>query len=148
MALIEFGSFRLWMDNRPAVGLFMRLGLFAFALLLTQGACSPGERLGPDAAQGIEGVVLLGPQCPVQTVENPCPDLPYEAWINVQSAGGGSVTRIRSGEDGRFRVGLSPGLYLLDPEGGNPFPVAGEQEVRVLKGVYTEVIVSFDTGIR
>lgn len=118
------------------------------AILLTLTACGTDDLLGPDAAQGIEGIVLLGPQCPVQTLENPCPDLPYEAWIDVRRASGGSVTRIRSGEDGRFRVGLRPGPYILDPESGNPFPIASELEVQVDEGVYAEVIVSFDTGIR
>lgn len=104
--------------------------------------------LGPDAPQGIEGIVMLGPQCPVQTLEDPCPDLPYEAWIEVRTAGGESVTRVRSGEDGRFRVGLRAGRYVLHPEDGDPFPVASEQEVDVRKSVYSEVTVSFDTGIR
>jgi len=111
-------------------------------------ACGPDDLLGPEAAQGIEGIVLLGPLCPVESLENACPDLPYQAWIDVRNRNGDRVTRVRSGEDGRFRVGLHPGLYLLDPESGDPFPVAGEQEVRVEDGVYTEVTVSFDTGIR
>jgi len=111
-------------------------------------ACNSDDLLEPGAAQGIDGVVLLGPQCPVQTLEDPCPDLPYQAWINVRTASGESVTRIRSGEDGRFRVGLVPGRYVLNPESGDPFPIASEQEVAVGDGAYTEVIVSFDTGIR
>lgn len=119
-----------------------------FAILLTLTACGGDDLLGPDAPQGIEGIVLLGPQCPVQTLEDPCPDIPYAAWIEVRRASGGSVTRIRSGEDGRFRIGLSPGRYILDPESGDPFPVAGELEVLVDRGVYAEVTISFDTGIR
>lgn len=39
------------------------------AILLTLNACGTNDLLGPDAAQGIEGIVLLGPQCPVQTVD-------------------------------------------------------------------------------
>lgn len=118
------------------------------AILLALTACGTIAVLGPGAPQGIEGIVLLGPQCPVQSLENPCPDLPHEAWIDVRSADGDSLTRIRSGPDGRFRVGLRPGQYVLDPESGNPFPIAGEQEVEVGDGVYTEVIVNLDTGIR
>ena len=116
--------------------------------LLALTACGSDDLLGPDAEQGIEGIVLLGPQCPVESLENPCPDLPYRAWINLRRGNGTFVTRIRSGEDGRFRIGLRPGLYLLDPESGNPFPAAREQEARVEEGVYTSVTVSFDTGIR
>jgi len=118
------------------------------ACLLALVACGADDLLGPEAAQGIEGIVLLGPQCPVQSIDNPCPDLPHQVWIDVRRAAGGSVTRIRSGEDGRFRVGLRPGLYVLDPESGNPFPAASEQEVEVQEGVHTQVVVSLDTGIR
>lgn len=118
-------------------------------VLFTLVACSgEDDLLEPGAVQGIDGIVLLGPQCPVQTLEDPCPDLPYEAWIDVRSAEGESVTRIRSGEDGRFRIGLRPGQYVLDPESGDPFPISGEQEVEVGAGAYVEVVVSFDTGIR
>jgi hypothetical protein len=66
----------------------------------------------------------------------------------VKRIDAGTVGRIRSAEDGRFRIGLRPGSYLLHPESGNPFPVAGEVEVEVKEGVYTEVTIHFDTGIR
>jgi len=110
--------------------------------------CGQGLLLGPDADQGIDGIALLGPICPVQSVDDPCPDRPYQAWIWVRSAIGAPLTRVHTGEDGRFRVGLAPGRYILDPEGGDPFPSASVQEVEVVAGVYTEVVVSFDTGIR
>lgn len=121
---------------------------YLIAILFTVAACGPGDLLGPGAPQGIQGMVLLGPQCPVQSQENPCPDLPYRAWINVRNRAGGLVSRIRSGEDGRFRIGLRPGLYVIDPESGNPFPVASDLDVEVDDGVYAEVTISFDTGIR
>ena len=53
-------------------------------------ACGSDDVLGPDARQGIAGVVLIGPQCPVQSVDNPCPDLPYQAWIDVRNSSGHS----------------------------------------------------------
>ena len=111
-------------------------------------ACGASELLGPGASQGIDGLVLIGPQCPVQRPDDPCPDLPHQAWIGVRTATGSHVTRVRSGEDGRFRVGLRRGSYVLEPESGSPFPIAGEQSVEVEEGVYTDVVVSFDTGIR
>ena len=110
------------------------------------GGCGDGF-LGPDD-QGIEGIVLIGPQCPVQSLEDPCPDLPYQATIEVRSRDGRTATQVVSGEDGRFRIGLFPGFYTLHPESGDPFPRASDQEVVVLDGVYTEVTVTFDTGIR
>lgn len=120
----------------------------ALVLGFCMGGCGSDDLLGPDAAQGIDGMVLLGPQCPVQSAEDPCPDLPYQAWIRIRRSDGDSVTRIRSGEDGTFRVGLRPGDYVLDPESGDPFPTAEPQQVTVVAGEYAEVVVSFDTGIR
>ena len=125
-----------------------RGALAAVGALIGLTACGPSDLLGPDAAQGIEGIALLGPQCPVQSQQDPCPDRPYQAWVTVRDSGGGSVTPFRTGDDGRFRVGLRPGRYTLDPESGDPFPVASEQGVDVVGGVYTEVVISFDTGIR
>lgn len=130
------------MRIRRTVGLTLGL-LVALSL-----GCGSSDLLGPEALQGIDGMVLLGPQCPVMSLENPCPDLPYQAWIVIRRPTGGVVTRVRSEADGHFRVGLRPGRYVLDPESGDPFPVATEQEATVVEGVYTEVVVSFDTGIR
>lgn len=117
-------------------------------LVLALSACGADELLGPDAAQGIAGVALLGPQCPVQTEQDPCPDQPHQAWITVRRTSGDAVTRVRTGADGRFRVGLKAGDYVLDPEDGDPFPTASDQNVTVQQGTFTEVTVSFDTGIR
>lgn len=118
------------------------------AIVLIVAACGTGDLLGPDAPQGVNGMVLLGPQCPVQTQENPCPDLPFEASITVRRVGGGTVGWTRSGEDGRFSIGLRPGQYVLDPESGDPFPSATPVEVEVTEGTYTDVTIYFDTGIR
>lgn len=123
-----------------AVGLAVVLALAA--------ACGTDSLLGPDAPQGIDGLVLIGPQCPVQSEENPCPDLPYEAAIELWNEDGEFVTRIRSGTDGTFRVGLRPGSYRLLPQSGDPFPVAQEQTVEVVRDEYVDVTVLFDTGIR
>ena len=122
--------------------------LLALTLLLALTACGSDALLGPDAAQGIDGLVLSGPQCPVQTLEDPCPDLPLEATIDVRLRDGARVTTVRSDVDGRFRVGLEAGAYTLVPENGNPFPTASPVEVDVAAGAYTEVTVSYDTGIR
>lgn len=110
--------------------------------------CGSDLLLGPDADQGVEGVALRGPRCPVVSVDNPCPDEPYSAWIRIGEEGGGQVTRVRSGADGRFRVGLKPGRYVVEGESGDPFPRGERQVVDVKAGVWSEITVSFDTGIR
>ena len=103
----------------------------AVALLWVTAACGTGSPLASDARQGIDGMVLIGPQCPVQSIDDPCPDLPHEASIDVRVRGGALITRVRSDVDGTFRVGLSPGSYTLEPEQGDPFPTAAAQEVEV-----------------
>lgn len=124
----------------------LSLAVTLAALALT--ACDGTRLLGPDAAQGIEGLVLIGPLCPVATPDNPCPDQPYQASIDVLDRGQNLVTRIESGSDGTFRVGLEPGLYILVPERGDPLPEAAEKVVDVQAGVWSPVTINFDTGIR
>jgi hypothetical protein len=125
-----------------------RLSGLSLALATLAGCDAPSALLGPDAPQGIEGQALLGPMCPVVQVDNPCPDQPYAAWIDVLDRNGRPATRLRADQEGRFRVGLEPGAYVLHPESGDPLPRAGDQEVEVPVGKYVTVTVSFDTGIR
>ena len=118
------------------------------AALWSGAGCGPDDLLGPGAPQGILGTVLIGPQCPVQSLDDPCPDLPYEANLTVRNERGDVVTHVRSDADGIFRVGLRPGIYRIDPESEDPFPIAQDQVVEVASGVYSEVTVLYDTGIR
>lgn len=122
--------------------------VLALVPLLVSAGCGSGLLLDPDAAQGIDGIVLLGPLCPVVNLEDPCPDAPHQAWIRILDGHGHDLTRVQSGKDGRFRVGLEPGRYRVVGEGGDPFPRGGEEEVTVSAGVWTSVTLHFDTGIR
>jgi hypothetical protein len=100
---------------------------------------------------GINGLVTLGPLCPVERVDSPCPDKPLAAQIQVKGASGDVVTTVRSGPDGRFTVSLPPGDYVLQglsPTPGNPFPIGGSVTATVRPHRFTEVTVTFDTGIR
>lgn len=115
---------------------------------LLVGACDPGALLGPGAPQGIVGMAMRGPICPVATQDEACDDQPYQARIEVMDSDGRRVARIRTDQEGRFRVGLVAGPYTLVPESGDPFPVASPQDVVVMAGVFTDVVVRFDTGIR
>jgi len=129
----------------------LRLARQAFAVTcvaLALAACDTTLLLGPDAAQGIDGLVMLGPLCPVATPENPCPDRPYQAFIDILDRDHNVVTSIQSDADGKFRVGLEPGLYIIAPEQGDPFPTATELAVNVGEGTWSSVTVNYDTGIR
>lgn len=133
---------RQWPQRYATHGIALLLAVLAVT------GCGSTSLLGPDADQGVEGVALIGPQCPVQSEAMPCPDLPHSATIEVVEAGGGWVTRVRTGPDGRFRVGLEPGSYRLLPLSGDPFPVATNVDVGVSEGEWSSVTVRFDTGIR
>ncbi len=66
--------------------------------------------------------------------------------------GSGAFTAdVRSGADGRFRVRLSPGTYVLQalPEHGAPLPrPPAALRVRVYVRHFTKVTIAYDTGIR
>ena len=87
--------------------------------------------------------------CPVMTQDDPCPDRPYVATIVIRDSQGSEVCATESGEDGIFRVGLPPGQYEVDPSNGQyGLPYASPQTVVVEPGLYTDVLVSYDSGIR
>ena len=114
------------------------------------GGC-PGAFIPANLDRGISGVVLAGPTCPVQRPDDPaCDDQSYAATVVVKTADGRfTVTRFTAGSDGRFRISLFPGTYLLDPlPGASGFPVSNPRTVVVHSGAFTDLTISYDTGIR
>lgn len=121
----------------------------ALPLALLAAACTGATLNTPSESSGIEGMVTIGPMCPVEIEGQPCPDQPYQATIAIEDAGGDEVARVESGEDGRFRFNLSPGSYTLVPQSPESrLPYAGEQPVEVTAGRYTQVTIEYDSGIR
>jgi len=100
---------------------------------------------------GIQGTVTIGPTCPVQRdpPDPNCNDKPYQATIKVQTADGQKqITQFTTGSDGKFKVSLAPGTYLLVPANAQVYPRAGSQQVTVEKNKYTPVTIMYDSGIR
>ncbi len=118
----------------------------AISVLLLLTACSTFMPTPTDS--GVEGQVLIGPMCPVVQEGEACPDQPYQADLTVTSPTGRVIVRFRTEEDGRFRVPLAPGEYVLKPESENVMPFAPEQPFTVLPGQFTHVVVTYDSGIR
>lgn len=118
----------------------------------------PGTRaawsivLAGGGASGIQGVAVEGPISPVERpgVPNTRP-LPY-AIITVQPAGGGpEIARQQADASGHFQIALNPGTYLivpLPPQPGAFFPRGIPQTVTVPAGVFVNLTVQYDTGIR
>jgi len=104
-------------------------------------------------SSGINGVALAGPQCPVERPDSPCPDRPVaNAEIDIYNPDRArKITAVFTDNDGRFQVDLAPGDYYLEPQPpdpSRPFPIGSPQTVTVHAGEYTDVTVSYDTGIR
>ncbi len=87
--------------------------------------------------------------CPVYSDASPCPAKPIAAHLTA-SAAGHVVGRGTSDGDGRFRISLPPGSYVLQAVNlsGGLFPRSAPVNVTVRSGRYTAVTVSFDSGIQ
>ena len=97
---------------------------------------------------GIEGQVFIGPICPVVQSGQECPDQPYQAHLTVTTTGGKRVVQIQTNKNGYFKIPLAAGKYILHPESPNVMPFAGEQNMIVEDGKFTQVVVNYDSGIR
>jgi len=117
------------------------LGILIFVL----STCSMKPKV---TDSGIEGQVFIGPMCPVVQVGQECPDQPYQAVLTVNSPEGERIVQVQTDEEGRFRIPLESGEYILHPESPNALPFAKEQAVIVEEGKFTQVIVHYDSGIR
>jgi hypothetical protein len=122
--------------------------LWFLVLLLVSTGCAQArspDQGGPGPHSGVRGIVLLGPTCPVETVDSPCPDQPLEA--NVRVSGPGGTATVRSGRNGTFQIFLEPGRYALRALASGvqtSKPVA----VTVIAGRWANVTLSVDSGIR
>lgn len=97
------------------------------------------------------GLVQIGPNCPVEQSERPCPDKPFAASIAVMlAADERPVLTVRSDQDGQFQVELPPATYRLAPQAPNPGapPYAEPQTVTVEEGKYMSIVIKYDSGIR
>jgi len=125
----------------------MKWLIVPLGLSLMLAACgSPAAQPGT----GIQGIVQVGPTCPVERLNSPCPPRPLAATIVVRDGNGTEVTRFHSGADGRFKVNLAAGSYtLLGQTVGSSFlPRPIPTSVTVTQGTYASVTVQYDSGIR
>jgi hypothetical protein len=103
-----------------------------------------------NAGSGIEGVVTIGPNCPVVRADVPCPDKPYEAVIVIKDARNAEVARTRSDQSGKFEVSLPAGRYTVtasSPTAG-VLPRPASVTVDVARGSFRFVELQLDSGIR
>jgi hypothetical protein len=104
--------------------------------------------VSPALDSGISGLTVAGPQCPVQVAGQPCPPKPVSAHVAVQDAAGHELATFVSDAQGRYRVALPPGDYVLVSGGDSGLPFLKPVQVMVVAGRYVELQLMLDTGIR
>lgn len=118
-------------------------------LLAGCGADGPAAR----AQTGVTGVVHLGPQCPVETADDPCDDQPA-AHVTVtvaeqlpgdSYAAGKVVAQATTKSDGTFRIAVAPGDYVVTADAGMSCEL---MDAHVVEVAYSKVDIPCDTGIR
>jgi hypothetical protein len=121
-----------------------RLLCFGLGILLVGCAAST-----PDGTSGVEGLVRVGPMCPVVQAGVECPDAPLEADLVIEDDSGRVIARARSSAAGAYRIALDPGSYVLVPQSppaGLPFAAPAAFEVP--SGAWTVLDITYDSGIR
>jgi hypothetical protein len=123
-----------------------RIALVLVALAVV--ACGADGEGSGDGTSGIRGRAVAGPQCPVEVEGSPCPDLPYEGIVVATDADTGEAFTVETDAEGRFELALAPGTYEVSIESESQSPFAKPQTVTVEQGVFAQITVSVDTGIR
>lgn len=127
--------------------------MLTIGLLLALTACG-SEEAGPDTPDsGVQGLVHLGPQCPVEIQGQPCDDQPAAdvvVTVHEQVPGesyttGPEVARGTTDADGHFRIAVAPGEYVVTAQAGMYCEI---MDARVTDSAWVEVDVPCDTGIR
>ena len=107
----------------------------------------------PAPAATLSGVVLVGPTCPVQPLDDPtgrCADRPYAALVRALRPDGSEAARAQADATGAFTLGLDPGPYTIvaGAPDGRPFPRPASQAVTLAAGDAVNLTFHLDSGIR
>jgi hypothetical protein len=120
-------------------------------------------RLEGSPDSGVQGVVVAGPSCPLDSSVTVCPSEPVETEVRVlqgtpkagteagreAGAGGELVTVAHAGSDGQFRINLPPGSYVLEAVPPSDTTLLAKPTfVDVQAHEFTSVTVLLDTAIR
>jgi hypothetical protein len=99
------------------------------------------------SGSGIAGEVIIRPVRPHATIGEQNLK-PYQATIEVIDSDGRVVRSIQSDPAGTFRIEVPPGTYTLQPQSPGLYPRASAQTVVVEPKAFTQVRITYDTGIR
>jgi len=121
--------------------------LFFLIAIVCCGCGSDGPQAPGLPETGIVGQVYRSPTEPVCVVSDPCEET-FAATFHVYRDDV-KVAEFKTGDDGRFRLEIDPGEYLIVPDASAPilFPEGQAKAVTVPKGTVVTVRLDFDTGI-
>ena len=99
---------------------------------------------------GIKGQVLIGPVSPIER-NGIINKTPFEAALKFVDSDENVVEKIRTDENGKFKLELKPGAYTIIPEpiiNTGFYPLGKNKNITVKSGEIVFVEVDFDSGIR
>ena len=102
---------------------------------------------GPAATRGIEGQVLAGPTCPVESPGLDCAPAPWTGTVRATAEDGSSYEAETDGM-GNYAMDLPPGTYTVVAVTDGSMPTGIPQTVQVTEGAPLHLDLEVDTGIR
>jgi hypothetical protein len=125
-------------------------------LLVLAAAChgsSPTDPTGGLAVGTLTGAVTIGPNCPAENPNDPCPTPPaaYAARkvLVLDSAGTRLLFTVDIDGHGLYLIDLAAGQYTVDlRKSGLDRSSDVPRKVTITRGGSTRVDISIDTGIR
>lgn len=132
----------------------------AIALLVVLAAACHGGDRGPTSPQNSEitfgrlsGVVTIGPNCPVESVTNPCPTSPDAYAVRKIVVYDEAKTKLLYTVDidsqGLYLVDMPPARYTVDVKKVGIDRASGVPAVVEIKAnVVTKLDIAIDTGLR
>ena len=106
----------------------------------------------PVVKGGVDGVVTIGPTCPVERVpaDPQCADKPYETTLILASTiiGRNGGVLIHTDAEGRFSDDLVPGIYTIRAQDGAVMPRLTPVTFQIKSNERLHLDLKFDSGIR
>ena len=135
--------------------IFMRrlAALAALVVVACSGSHSPTDPIVQQATGRLSGTVTIGPNCPVETITNPCPTSP-EAYaarkVLVYDAQHAQLLHtVDIDSHGLYLIDLAPGTYVVDLQKvGIDRSSDVPATVTIRANAVTTLNISIDTGIR
>jgi hypothetical protein len=128
----------------------------AIALLVLFAACRGGSPSSPVASQQLgrlTGIVTIGPNCPVEKVNEPCPTPPGAYALRKVLVYDATRTTLLATVDidsqGLYSIDLRPGDYLVDVKKVGIDRTGDVPKIVAIRAsLVTKLDISIDTGIR